>query len=327
MPLVLVAALAASLTLHGMALWLPEVELAPSAQSLESPPLQAALLPAAPALQEKVGPPPAQSVANKPRKKVVRQLTVPSVPEPGGGFVEPLPQPDVRADRGPGLKEETDTGAAGPANFPPRGEIRYQVFRGERGLEVGRASHHWEMSEGRYVLRALTETSGLAALIKPIRLESESQGLVGRQGLQPEHYRVLRNGVADGESADFDWSGGQVKIPGRGEYPLAPGSQDLLSLHYQLAYLPQLENGVAFRVATGRKYELFHFDALGEETLETPAGSFRTLHLQSLGSSRTEIWLALDHFLLPVKIRHTDRKGNLFDQVAVQLNLAAPLPE
>lgn len=220
-----------------------------------------------------------------------------------------------------------EAGAPGPADFPPRGVIRYQVFRGEQGLEVGRATHQWEMSGERYLLRAVTETSGLAALIKPIRLESESRGRVGAQGLIPEHYRVLRSDGGDGESADFDWSGGQVKIPGRGEYPLSPGSQDLLSLHYHLAYLPHLENGVTFRVATGKKYELFHFDALGEEMLETPAGSFRTLHLQSLGSSRTEIWLALDHFLLPVKIRHTDRKGNLFDQVAVQLNLAASLPE
>jgi len=347
MPRVLVAALAVSLLLHGVILWLTVADLAPLIEPRASPPLQATLMPSAALARKKIPPLPAPGVGKKSRNKAAPSRPVQASTAPKVVRMESLPQPLPVADPGPAGPEQTGTeaagpeqagteaagpeqagaGAAAPANFPPQGEIRYKVFRGERGLEVGRASQHWEIAEGHYVLRALTETSGLAALIKPIRLETESRGLVDRQGLRPEHFRVLRNGVADGGSADFDWSGGQVRIEGLGEHPLAPGSQDLLSLHYQLAYLPGLENGVAFRVVTGKKYELFHFDAMGEEMLDTPAGSFRTLHLQSLGSSRTELWLALDHFLLPVRIRHTDRKGNLFDQVAVQLNLAAPLPE
>ncbi|MGB4673966.1 MAG: DUF3108 domain-containing protein [Azovibrio sp.] len=367
MPRVLVAALAVSLLLHGVILWLTVADLAPLIEPRASPPLQATLMPSAALARKKIPPLPAPGVGKKSRNKATPSRPVQASTAPKVVRMESLPQPPLVADPGPAGPEQAGTEAAGPeqagteaagpeqagteaagpeqagteaagpeqagteaagpANFPPQGEIRYKVFRGERGLEVGRASQHWEIAEGHYVLRALTETSGLAALIKPIRLETESRGLVDRQGLRPEHFRVLRNGVADGGSADFDWSGGQVRIEGLGEHPLAPGSQDLLSLHYQLAYLPGLENGVAFRVVTGKKYELFHFDAMGEEMLDTPAGSFRTLHLQSLGSSRTELWLALDHFLLPVRIRHTDRKGNLFDQVAVQLNLAAPLPE
>ena len=60
-------------------------------------------------------------------------------------------------------------------------------------------------------------------------------------------------------------------------------------------------------------------DALGEEDIDTPAGHFRTLHLRAMTDSVTEIWLALDHHRLPVKIRFTDKKGDVFEQIATEL--------
>ena len=35
----------------------------------------------------------------------------------------------------------------------------------------------------------------------------------------------------------------------------------------------------------------------------------------------TEVWIALDHDRLPVKIRFTDKKGDSFVQVATELGL------
>ncbi|MDD3483542.1 DUF3108 domain-containing protein, partial [Azovibrio restrictus] len=225
------------------------------------------------------------------------------------------------------LEAGTPRDAAAGEVFPSTGELRYQVYRGERGLMVGEASQRWEMGDGRYHLWSVIETTGLAALFRPVRMEMESRGSMGPVGLRPEQFLVRRNGSSDQEGADFDWEAGQVRIGDRSPEPLGPGSQDLLSFHYQLAYLPDLEGGVAFPVATGRKYERYQFDSLGEEQLELPAGSFRTLHLQSLGSSRTELWLALDQLLLPVKIRHTDKKGEIFEQVLTQMILGpSPAP-
>ena len=45
----------------------------------------------------------------------------------------------------------------------------------------------------------------------------------------------------------------------------------------------------------------------------------RTLHLRAMTDSVTEIWLALDHHRLPVKIRYTDKKGDIFEQVATEI--------
>ena len=327
MPLVLIAALAASLGLHGLALWGTELDLAP-ADAVEEPARLQATLVAPPQARALPPPAPVPPAARPARPGTARKPAAPlpdAPPSLGGAAGEAVVEAPGPAA---GAPEPAAGGAGfqGAGDFPPRGEIRFAVYRGEQGLEVGRAVHRWEMAEGRYRLQSVTETTGLAALFKPIRIETESRGRLDRQGLHPEAYRVSRNGSPTGESADFDWSGGQVRMGSRDWQPLRPGSQDLLSLHYQLAYQPGLEAGAAFGVATGKRYDQFQFDALGETLLETPAGRFRALHLQHLGSNRTEIWLAVDHLLLPVQIRHTDRKGDVFRLVAVSMNPAPPSP-
>jgi len=177
-------------------------------------------------------------------------------------------------------------------------------------------------------LRALIETSGLAALIKPLRQEHESRGRLGPHGLQPEAFRVLRNGRSRGEDADFDWSAGTVSLQRDGSVqPVAPGAQDLLSLNYQLAYLADPESGATIGVVTGRKYMRYALDSFGEETIETPAGTFRTLHLRAAGETVTDLWIALDQWRLPVKIRFTDKHGDSYELRATEIDIAEAEPQ
>ncbi len=139
-------------------------------------------------------------------------------------------------------------------------------------------------------------------------------------GLQPERYRSLKNGKDDNQNADFDWSTAEVRLSRDGSVrPIAPGTQDILSLNYQLAYLGGLAEGRVLGVVTGKKYERYALDSLGEEEIETPAGRFRTLHLRAMTDNTTEVWIALDHANLPVKIRFTDKKGESFEQVATEI--------
>jgi hypothetical protein len=43
------------------------------------------------------------------------------------------------------------------------------------------------------------------------------------------------------------------------------------------------------------------------------------VNLYTLGENATEIWLADEYPLLPVKIRHVDNKGKVFVQVATEV--------
>jgi hypothetical protein len=146
-----------------------------------------------------------------------------------------------------------------------------------------------------------------------------SEGEISAAGLKPLEYRTVRNGVA-AEAASFDWAAGLLHYSGGREAPLSPGAQDVLSVFYQLGQLlPTARTEVM--VATGKKFERYTFDVLGEERLPLAFGAQRALHLKSVGDSGevTEVWLGLDLRGLPLKIRYTDRSGEPFVQVAEKL--------
>jgi len=315
MPLALLAALAGSLAIHAAALFIPDVDLSTMP---ELQPLRAEL---------KI-PKPAEVAPEPARLPVVRPAT-PREKAP----TSPAQAPPVPAAAAGTSMDVADAVAAEPevaapkiaeAQLPAKGGIRFVVHRGDQQLEIGRAQHEWEFNpDGSYRLRIITETTGLAALIKPIRLELESRGKFVAGGLQPERFSTLKNGAETDENAEFDWAARQVTITrGNKRYELSEGAQDLVSFHYQLVFVPQLADGATIGVANGRKFERYHFASLGEEMLEIPAGSFRTLHVRVQTDSTTDIWLALDHKLLPVKIRHADRKGESFETLAVDLGKA-----
>lgn len=315
MPIALLVALAGSLVLHAAALFGTDLVL--PGQGAESPRLEAELrpLPAAPAAKPEAP----RRVARKPvpRRLSSTQATAQSI----------APQPEPVVEIAPEQTSTAEVAAPEPAQplLPTQGAIRFVIFKDSLDLQVGRAEHRWEFAaDGSYRLSGTTETSGLAALLKPVRLEIESRGRLVAGGLQPETFRSLKNGVDANENADFDWSTALVRLSRDGSVrEIAPGTQDILSLNYQLAYVAHLEAGTALGVVTGKKYERYSLDSLGEEEIETPAGRFRTLHLRAMTDNTTEIWIALDLHRLPVKIRFTDKKGDSYSQMAAEIGLPA----
>lgn len=327
MPLVLILALAGSLAIHGAALFGTDVELfgggaesVPLRVELQPPP---AAPPASPEIAHPVAKPPAKKTRLRAAAKAAKAASAPSVP--AEAVIEPVEPP---------MAAEPVEAVPTPPPPPPaparpvlaaKGVLRFAIIKESLGLQVGRAEHRWEFSEdGRYRLLGVTETSGLAALLKPVRLEIESQGRMVPGGLQPDRLRSRKNGQDSNENADFDWAGGVVSLSRDGSVrEIAKGSQDILSLNYQLAYLGRLAEGSQIGVVTGKKYERYELDSLGEEEIDTPAGRFRSLHLRAMTDNTTEIWIALDRQRLPVKIRFTDKKGESFVQVLTEIGTEA----
>ena len=321
MPIAFVAALLASLGIHAAALFGTDVELfgggdepAPLRAELQAPP------PAAP------GKAPEPKSAPKPRPKLAKAapIAIPAdtpaeTPAPAGA----APASDAPAPAAPAVEP-----APAKPLLPARGTMRFAIYYGTQGFQIGRAEHNWEFTEdGRYRLTGMTETSGLAALIKPLVFENESSGRLVASGLQPERYSTRKNGKDVNENADFDWSAAQVRLARTGAVqPIGPGAQDILSLNYHLAYLKRPDAGSTVGVVTGKKFDRFALDSLGEEELDLPAGHFRTLHLRTTGDTVTDIWIALDRYRLPVKIRHTDKKGDIFEQVATEIGTKESAP-
>lgn len=324
MPLALIAATLASLGLHAAALFLPDIDLAPppDPQPLQAEivlqPRRAPVAQASPAVSPVAKPPAPRAVPrNKAAETVTPPPAVPAMPaeDPGETASAGLPTPLVEA--APAAGETAPPGVASP-DLPPTGSIRFVVTNGETESIVGSAEHRWQMGDGRYRITSVMETAGLAALFRSIRFEAESSGRLEAGGLTPEEYSTRRSDKTRVEQVRFDWAAGVARFANGSETPLAAGAQDLLSFNYQLGWLAKTgEMGIA----TGRKLGLHRLELLGRETLKTEAGELSTLHFRALGSTHTEVWLAESRYLLPVKIRHVDKKGDRYELLVQEIRI------
>lgn len=207
--------------------------------------------------------------------------------------------------------------------WPRHGRIRFVVTRGDQGFVIGQSLHRWSHDGKTYTLNNVTETTGLAAVFRPVQVTQISVGEIGEDGLRPREFRTGKNGIA-GDAARFDWTPMTLTLSAGNphEVALKPGAQDMLSMFYQLSatypWAARERNEVM--VATGRKFERYAFEVLREELLPTRQGELRTLHLRTAaGVEAIDIWSGLDLRGLPVKIRYTDRQGESFDQIAEEI--------
>jgi hypothetical protein len=335
LPVAPFAAFAVSLILHAVALFALRVELPsetePSSLIAElrpAPPMSPPLPHPSPAPRAEVQKPEKTSTAKRPtaRKPAASSApTVPAIPDPGTFIAveEAMPAIADASVLAPADEAETSGATASDVSserLPPRGRIRFRVDMGDSGFEIGFARQEWEFEAGRYRLRSSVETTGLASLIRSVEIDMESIGQISGDGLRPEAFGVMRSGRKARERALFDWETMKIRVSDDSDHVLAPGTQDMLSFYYQLAFLdiPPGQAGL-MPLATGKKYSAYRLENLGDEIIEIPLGVLDTRHLRSPGENVTEIWLAYDYRLLPVKIRHVDNKGKVFVQVAIEI--------
>lgn len=286
-----------------------------------------ARLVATPAPQPKPKAPPVK----KPTRAPVESIPVQPVP----GMVNPVPDPVAPppqvAPTAP-VQAPPPVAEAAPEIAPPlprKGRIQFGVYKGdqgERSFLVGRTVHEWQRDAKRYQLSATTETVGLAAMFRSVKIVQSSEGGFLQGELKPLAFRYDR-GEGDVATAAFDWTGRLVTLGDGQNVAIGEGAEDMLSMFYQLMQAAQRGEGFIMAVATGRKVERYAFEWLGEDVLKIKAGTFHAWHVRvrpannSAGAAvdTTEVWLGREVAGLPVRIRYTDRKGEVGDQIAEEI--------
>jgi hypothetical protein len=159
-----------------------------------------------------------------------------------------------------------------------------------------------------------------------VKIVQSSEGAIDAGGLVPREFRVERNGQL-AEAARLDRESMRVVLSEAGqvrrETALAEGAQDLLSQFYQIGLMGRPAR-VEMMIATGKNYGRYAYEAVGDETLATRFGELRTWHVKTPalpGEQAMELWLASDYRNLPVRIRFMDRKGDVFEQNAIELEV------
>ena len=198
--------------------------------------------------------------------------------------------------------------------MPRSGRVEYTVMRGDGGFVVGRARHEWQLEGNTYAFRSTVETIGIAALFKSIKATQESRGEITASGFRPTEFTQERGKGT--EKARFDWKRSTVKN-GDEEDALVAGTQDVLSVYYQLAWNAPTRGILEIPIATGRKLDQYRFEVIGTEALSTEDGPQQTTHVRvKAGSDIMDMWLAPKISPLPLRITILNKKGELYDQRA-----------
>ena len=318
-------AMSASLALHiGVLLapgWSLPLEDEPDPARLDAtlaaPPTTAPAAPAAP-----VAPAPLRRPRPKqpPAPRPVRELPAAAVAEETPAVAEEAPPAAAAAPEPPPAAAPSAPSFAG--QWPRRGRIVFQVTRGEDGFIVGQSEQRWSHDGERYTLQAVSETTGLAALFRPAKVVQESRGTFDASGLRPLEFETQREGKRK-EGVRFDVEAGRIQYASGGSDSLVAGTQDLLALFHQLGAIDLAVPNFIVPVATGRKLAHYAVTVEAPMALETPLGTRSAWHLRVAGVVRedaTEVWLDTQT-RLPLKIRHRDRKGEVFDQIATIIEL------
>lgn len=306
-------AIGLSLLIHAIALFAPLIELPKSEVPL--PPLTAKLEP----LPTIVPPAPKKKPRAKqqPVEKAV-QPTQESAPE----TVNEAPQLDDEPQ--PPVEETVDqTAEQAKPPLPKRAQLTFSVFRGDGGMKVGEAVHRLDIEEGRYTLKAVTQTTGLASMFKSYMLTQTSEGQADAKGLLPSKFAEEKKQSQGTQSlsAEFNWETHKLHFSHGGETSLSEQAQDILSFLYQLSQLPMANQEVVpIRISNGKKLEYYELEIGAEEEITTPRGKLRALPLRKLhakGEEGLEIWLGLEYRLLPIKVRQIDRAGQIAGEMTI----------
>lgn len=274
--------------------------------------------------------PVARPKAGKPRPPAPVTTPRPVVsptPPPDEPVEAVAPAPEV--ERAETAADEPEFFDGGPASIPalqneialPRyARITYRVSYGDNGFVVGEAIQELRHNGSAYIVRSSAETTGIVRLFRRAKIVNTSMGDIVGGRLRPQEFRVERNDRI--ETAVFDWTSGIVSLSNDRQIALPAQTQDMLSMVCQLALMPIAKEVVSIPVLTTKTVERHDFEVLGETTIGTPLGDKRALHLRNRqpdGKQATEVWLGLEDARLPIRIRHTDRRGDTFDQIVERI--------
>ena len=255
-------------------------------------------------------------------------------PEPGQAAAEtdgqsgaaPAAADVESAQPAPPAQEES---ARWKVDLPPSARFELDVARKDAdGTNwSGSASIAWQQDGVRY---KATQEVGISLLIARINLmEVGSEGTVDAAGIAPATFtQKLRSRSAT--ATHFNQQEQKITFSATDQVvPLQPGAQDRVSVLFQLAGIGradvnQLGRDIDILVGEDRKAQVYRFQLVGEEELDTRMGRLLTWHLvrpprPGSYNARLDIWLAPSLDWYPVQIRNTEASGAITTQTVTRI--------
>lgn len=210
----------------------------------------------------------------------------------------------------PGSLLSKTAGAATPSSF-----IASYVISDKK--PVSNRSLIFKTQGKRYTLSATTKATGLLAMVNPDPIVEHSQGLISKNKVAPSHYkRSNPNNKKKNLDLTFDWKKGVVLSetqPSDITYKITAHTHDMLSDTLFLMFNPPATTA-KLDIATRSRPKFYTLKRLGEESITTAAGTFKTVKYQRTRDGKNDrvvyIWCATKLSNLPVKIEK-HKKGKV----------------
>tara|TARA_R110000782_G_scaffold188367_10_gene278413 strand:- start:6422 stop:7117 length:696 start_codon:yes stop_codon:yes gene_type:complete len=200
---------------------------------------------------------------------------------------------------------------------PPLFEASYSLYRD--GTEVGELNRKLSKgSDGAYVYQSTNQTTGLVSLFYKLETTEESRWRVIENQLQTIEYNYhrLKNKKIRDIKTVFNWKTMQAtNIENHTESIINLESGMFDKLNYQIEIMRALKKGkypITYTIIDSNKIKTYNFEFLGNETIETPLGTFETLKflIQKPGDKRKSIiWCSQKHHYLPIVVDTIEKDG------------------
>lgn len=194
------------------------------------------------------------------------------------------------------------------------------------GIKVGEST--WTLraaGANQYHFNSRTEPVAPYSWFRPDVVTRESVVRLNGTVLESERYHYAKTGgKRDREvTVELDWNTHQATIKAKGQTRtevIRAGTLDQFG--YLLAVMRDLSLGRAqfrYAVASQSGVEVYAFERLGHESIDTPVGKLDAVKLKRLGQQKrqTTIWFAISEGYWPIQIRHEEKDD---DPVMIQLN-------
>ena len=253
-------------------------------------------------------------------------------PQTAASAPQPLPPETLQADPvvaagvpalpevppGPVALAPSAPAAAASANtafeWPPSTRLDYRLKGHYRGPVTGQARVEWLRSGTRYQVTLELTVGPSFSPLAGRRISSD--GEITAQGLRPRRYdEETRAVLRETRRLSIALETEVVRLPSGRELARPQGVQDSASQFVQLTWLfttqPQLlQPGqvIAFPLALPRQLDVWTYDVLDTEQVDTPAGPVAAVHVKPRreakagGDLTAEVWFAPSLQYLPVRL-------------------------
>jgi hypothetical protein len=185
----------------------------------------------------------------------------------------------------------------------------------QHSLRIGTASIALGTDEqGHYLYEFRSQPTSWVSWLVNNQLQESSRGKTTASGIRPDEYHYRRSGSRQREAdLSFDWESMTVEnhvADSHWEMDIPAGTLDKLATQLSMMIaLGQGKQDVTFTVADGGTLKEYRYRIIGKETLDVPAGTFKTIKVAKLRKDidqETIIWFAPSLHYLPVRIWRRD---------------------